>query len=532
MKKGKVLLPILLASMTLGVTSCQNDNQTETPTKETLDLNIFNEDGNRRLYEEPTDKNLIDTFIDSVISQSGELIKGGISAYGKCIVLNLLKECGIDLRDATTKTLEKIQNQLNIIEKKIDAISDRQEQIQAESVLGDLLREFKKATNSYIHFAVGSLGDLVEVENDPNISEEEAEERRLTFYNNTAKKLTVDNLPLAKYVTDLADYVMRPNPADRSKDIFYYYTKTIGTPDVWSIQRYKNVRNFMAYIDSTLINIANLAKFQMYYLSQGKDQATLAGYKGIMDDMAAAVNIVNESFYNFNNSLKDIEDKMKNGINVYLPTNQEYSTRMATLTYNHEDREDDDSRQGLLMSYVNDSGKHGNLQTAYCFEPGEIVSKVHDDFVNYSSAYCAKTYTIQDYLKYAGFYSVNEDLFDKAAGIYNAEWYVDRYGTFNDDKDYSMTYYDKSGNKIRKNVYQVATYHTCIGRIKSTELRYLDDQYYLCFARPVGDKQKLDGTFKEVYMWDTEFTVMESLFFAPHYYEFMKDTPLYLHNCW
>ncbi len=530
MKLKKMLLAGLLSASVFSAVGCNNNNNSSSEPI-VYDQTVYTEGGNRRLAADP-DTSVVDSFIDLVISQGGELVTGGISTYAKFVVLNLLKECGIDLRDATTKTLEKIQQQLDQIEARIKALAERSETIHAEDVFSDLLKELANAQNVYIPLAVYSLGDLVDMENDDSYTEEEVEEVRQAFYNNTVKDLKINGSPLATYVTTLAGHILQPNPADTSKDILYYYTLTLGTPDKWSIQRYKNVRNFLAYVDSTLVQCANLAKYQMYYLALGKDRATLAAYEKIMDEMAKAVNLVNQKCLNINNSLKDIEDKMKNSINIYLPTNTEYSTRMATLTYNHNDVEGNDSRQALLMSYVNDSGRHGNHQVAYSLEPGEVTGRVMNDFNDYSKAYCSSSYTLHDYLTYAGFYANNKDLYDKALGIYNGQWYVDQYGWLHDDKDYSFTYYNDQGNLVRKNAYQVASYHNWIGTVTRTELRYLDDQYYLCFARPYGNSQKLDGYYKEVYMSDDKFTVMESCFFAPHYYSFIGDKPWPLHDCW
>ncbi len=529
MKLKKMLLAGLLSAAVSSVAGC-NNNQSAVEA-DTHNRIVYNLDENNKLTADP-DTSIVDSFIDIVISQGGELVTGGISTYAKCVVLNLLKECGIDLRDATTKTLEKIQQQLDQIEARIKAIAERSETIHAEDVFNDLLKELHSVSYVYIPYAVYSLGDLATMENDDSYSEEECEEAREVFYNNTVKDLKINGSPLASYVTTLAGSILQPNPSDASKDILYYYNLTLGAPDRWSIQHYKNVRNFIAYVDSTLVECANLAKFQMYYLALGKDRATLAAYSRIMDDMAKAVNLVNEMFLNVNKSLKDIEDKMNNHINVYIPTNTEYSTRMATLTYNHNDVEGNDSRQALLMSYSNDSGKHGAHQVAYSLEPGEVTARVMNDFNDFKKAYCSSSYTLHDYLSYAGFYANNKELYDKAVGIYNGIWYVDKYGWLHDDKDYSFTYYNDQGNFVRQNAYQVASYHRWDGKVNRTELRFLDDQYYLCFARPYGSGQKLDGYYKEVYMYDELYTVMESCFFSPHYYSFIGEQTWPLHNCW
>ena len=77
----------------------------------TLNTNLkYTDEGVLRISEEPTNQDLVNTFVNMIIEKGGEAITGGISVYAKTVVLNLLKECGLDFRDATTKSLEQIKN--------------------------------------------------------------------------------------------------------------------------------------------------------------------------------------------------------------------------------------------------------------------------------------------------------------------------------------------------------------------------------------------------------------------------------------
>ncbi len=544
MKKKKLLLTALVPATLFGVASCNSNNaSSSTDENSTSEVSSFDDnaftftsEGYTRLAAEPGDE-IVNSIIDSLISKGGELITGGIQTYAKSIVLNLLKECGFDFRDATTKTLEKIQEQLTVIEKKVDAMAAKQEQYQAEKILGDLLKAISVANNNYVGYVVDGLGDIANYENS-DMSEDEIEAKRKIYYDNTVSNLIINGNPFVTYVSDLADYILLPNQADRSKTVFDYYTSTIGVYDTWSTLYLRNVKNFMAYLDSTLVTCANLAKFQMYYKALGMDSTTIKVYSGMMDTMAAKVNAVNALFKAKLDSLKELEDKKDAGINIYMSTGKEYSTRMATLTYNVNDNDGNgDSRQGLLMDYYyySDGTRGDAYKFAMEYVPDQdFVAKVASDFKTYAGAFCVSTYTIKDYLKYAGFYASNSDLFDKAIGLYNANMYADGAGFLNQDYTYSATYYNDAGEYTRKPIYQVDSYHNWNFDVTRTVFTQLDDSYYLCFATPDGDKQKLDGQYKDVYMKDVMSTVVDKVFYKKYFYDITEanKTGWYLHDCW
>lgn len=547
MKLKKLLLSTLLSSSMFAVgctgvnaTASLNNNQTITEkgnTNVSMNHSVYAAKSNTALTAEPGD-DVINEIIDSVISKGSDLILGGLQTYGKSVVINLLKECGFDFRDATTKTLEKIQQELQVIENKLDSMAAREEQQHEEDVFGPLLTKIDEVQNDYLPYVTEGLGYLAYLENESNMMEEKIEAQRKKYYYNSVSKLTIDGKPIATFVSDLADSILMPNRADQAKNIFDYYDDTIGVYDVWSTLKDKNVKSFMAYVDSTLVALANLAKFQVYYKVLGKDQATINTYKSMMDTMAKKVNQVNALFKAKLESMKTYEDMAEEGILVYLPTGKEYSSRMATLTFNVEDKTDDgDSRQGLLMDYYfNYDGSRGSAyQFAMEYVPDQtFVASVASDFRKYANAFCPSTYTIKDYLKYIGFHANNEDLFDKSIGLYNANMYADGAGFLNDDYTYTSTYYDARGEYQRKDIYKVDSYHNWNFDVTRTEFYQLDDSYYLCFATPDGDRQKLDGTYNDVYMKDVKSTVVDKVFNRMRAYDIFANnkTGWYLHDCW
>lgn len=503
-----------------------------------LNNSLFTVEGCKRLDAEPSDQSTVDSFIDMIISKGTEAITGGLQVYGKYIVLNLLKECGIDLRDATTKTLEKVQQQLNVIENKIDAIAAKQEKYQSELILNPVLQMFVSARSKYSTYVAGTLGYLAGLENDGTMSEEDIEKERQAAYDNGISALIVDGAPFATYVTDLANKILVPNTAAQGKDIFYYYDRTNGSCDKWTIQYYKNIKNFIAYIDSTLVTFANLAKYQLYYKSLNVDEGTRRAYSMMIDTMAEAVNAVNNKFAVKLEELSYIKIEWENyGINKYVPTNKYYSTRMATLTYSLDDYVYADSRQGLLVGYKNkNTGTHGMLQVAFSYQPNQdIIQAVTNDYKEFAGDYCTSSYTIQDYLESAGFYANNMDLYKKSLGLYNGDLYVDCHGFYHNDVDYSLSYYDSYGNYQRRNAFEIVSYHTWYGGVDRTELRANDKNYYLCFGTTNLSTRytTLDGRYQQTYMHDCMFTVAEKVYFQYPYTDlYQKVGPIGYHECW
>lgn len=544
--RKKLLLAALVPTAVLGSVSCSandtnsNSSAFEPAIAQRYTGNLLTDEGLTRLKSETTDQSSVDSFIDMIISKGGEAITGGIQVYAKYIVLNLLKECGIDLRDATTKTLEKIQQQLGIIETKIDAIAAKQEKYAAESILNPILQTFTTAHTKYMNYAVGSLGYLAELENNPDLTEPEIEKARQSTYDDGINALLVDGAPLATYVTNLAKIILTPNTTALNTNIFTYFDRTIGSYDKWTIQYYKDIKNFIAYIDSTLIMLSNLAKFQIYYKAKNVDEGIRIAYSGMIDDMAIAVNQVNKLFADKLSELNYIKyDWERFGINTYIATNEPYSIKMATLTYDLDDvssPRDGDSRQGLLVGYTNSSGTHGCLQVAYAYQPNQdIVKAVANDFQDYAGSYCGSSYTIQDYLEYAGFWATNMDLFRNAAGLFNGDLYVDCHGFLHDDIDYSLSYYDTHGNYQRKNAFEVVSYHTWCSAVDHTELRANDKNYYLCFGRKnTGNYSiSLDGKYQRTYMHDCMFTVEEKVYYKYPYMDLYEKTgPIGYRNTW
>lgn len=542
MKLKKLTLSALLfASLVSATTSCakyngNDEKQDNTQKKDddnnlTLDASLYTSTGQRRLSEE-TEVEIAKWVADIIMDKGAELITGGLSTYGKTLVLNLLKECGLDLRDANTKSLERIEKQLEVLDNKLNAIAQQIEREHSESVLSNVLERVSNTLENYSSYTVTGMQLLINLEQDESISEADLEAKREQYYHDAIENLLINGLPIANEVINLADSILQPNRAS-GNSIFYYYFNTIASTDVWSIQRIKNIKSFMAYIDSVLILTSNIAKFQMYYLAKDKGEIARGVYKDLMDRMAEKVNAVNLLFKNQLIAMQEYEDKASEGINIYLPTNKEYSTRVATLTYNpyEEDVSPTDSRAALLLGFNNwnkdDIGR-------YCFKynPDQTtVNGVAQSFREYATSYCTKDYTIQDYLTYCGFSANNEELYKNAAGLFKGDFNYTNYGYLNDDHDYNIGYYNQRCEYTTKKVYEVATYHTRLFDIDYADLRITDQSYYICFTTKLYNSDYLDGSYSAQFMNDWCWKVFNACPYKYNYYD-IPSMKFFLKNSW
>ena len=231
--------------------------------------------------------------------------------------INILKDYGIDFRDASIKYLERIENSLEEIKEKLNAIEKKQDIYQAQSILNNGLYKMFTEINFTIKDKVyGSLWELATLELEDKLSEEELEARRyevykalLKDYSLQANTLGLENT-LVGYASTVADAILRPNQADPSKDIFYYYDLTLGQNDKWVGQQIKNRRAYIAYCTNMLLATVNLAEFDMHYRYEEKPAAR-ATYDRELQTMADYVNAVGTKFQAELKRLDELEKKMK-----------------------------------------------------------------------------------------------------------------------------------------------------------------------------------------------------------------------------
>ncbi len=415
----------------------------------------------------------------------------GVAVGGlvKNLCVDLLFECGIDLRDGNAQTIDKIYEDVQEIKAKLNVLDKKVDQYHAEDIVNKLYGYINYTEVTLKPMLTGGLMSIVNDEKAGTKTVEEIEKERENYFETNLKNKTLNNGQLlVNYVTEFAKDIVLPNDANKAENIFGYYTKTLGKHDKWSYQEYVNKRNFIAYLETTLLVATNMARFDLYYRSKGADQATVATYTQYLNDLIAAVKNVNTLFKNELDRLEKIEqERINNHVVTYLPTNTKYSNRLGTLTFNYNDKE----RAGLVArSKVNEFD--------YKFEPdGNLVNNVTNDYLFLKKEFKDDNYTINTYLKEAGFYTNDAKLFDTTAGLYAGDLKHNRCGLYNHDTETSATYIDQHGNKQRKNVYKVSVYHNWIGNPSDTRIDNLDNNYYFVFIK--DNQKELAGRFEDTY---------------------------------
>lgn len=471
-------------------------------------------------------------ILDNITSAGIDMIKGGIATYAKTLTLDILKDYGFDFRDLSVKYLEQVISQLEEIRYKLDNMDQKIVEYNAQEVMNKLKDKLDKTENEYMSIAKG-LFTLAKQEQSGEYSEVKMEELRKQYYDENLKDISVKDYDLlVNYVKDLAKSILEPNSSDTSQEhnLFYYYSLTLGKYDKWSYQEYKDRRAYIAYVSTMLLSAVNVAQFDMYYRSQGVSAATLDRYNEDMKEMAKAVNSV---FAMFQAELKRLDEidkvRIEDKTVTYLPTNKQYSTRMATLTFNPDDKVGNESRQAFLVANINIC-RGGYMDDGYAYQPDtNFISQVQSDFKSYASAYGNEDYSIVKYLKDAGFGANNQDLFDKAAGVYygNADEITCDY--LNHDEKLFADYIDLKGDKQSKNFYEVCCYHNWIGCISRTEFRNHDNNYYLCFMNP--DQKTLDGCYKYCCFDQVVSTISDNLFYKVRH-SWYSSIPAEVKDCW
>ena len=533
MKKSFITLLSLssIIGTTVGLSSCSsssNDNNS-TIGNQTASLEYNSNSATINANDEIVDA--AKYVLDKITSGGIDMITGGITAYAKTMALNILKDFGFDFRDASIKYLEKITEELKEIKFKLDNMDKKMDEYNAQSIINGLTTKLKKTEIEYMGIVKDGLWTIAQHEQSGNYTEQELESERLRYYKENLENMNVQGFDIfANYVTDLAQSILAPNSGDSSKDIFYYYSYTLGKYDKWTTQEYKNKRAYIAYLSTMLISAINVAKFDIYYRSLDKSEATKNTYKGYMDEMAKYSNLVFEKFQkelkrlDQINKVKEEEKKI-----TYLPTNKQYSTRMATLTYNPNDKDGEESRQGLLIANLN-VARGGFMDYGYAYEPDKsLICSVQSDFKTYQNSYGGEDYTLVDYLRDAGFYANNKNLFDTSAGLFYGDTTSNTYGLYGHDSSVYFNYINLNGDKINKKCYSVARYHTIIGTITKCEMRYEDSAYYLCFMN--GDQTKLDGSYHNNYFDHVTQEVSANLFYRVRH-SWNVDLDAGVRDCW
>ncbi len=439
-------------------------------------------------------ESLFPSILEGIVSGSTQLLTKGIAEGATYLVTDILKDYGIDMRDSSVLYLEKIDGEIREIKAKIDALAANSDKYNAERSLDNLYSYVNIASTDVMSQVKGGLWSLSKLENDKTKDAKYVEAQRKEFYETSLKNFTAKGSNIADFVTHFADTILCPVDSAPTNDVFHYYQLTNGQFDKWSTQSYRNRRSFIAYLDSLLLTSANLAVFDNHYRSLGASDAVKATNDTRFGNMVAAVNKANDVFKAELKRLDEYEALRAKGEIIYLPTGQHYSAKMATYTFNHEDKENAKLLEGVEKVSTDAFHKgNKNLQSYLMTYQAnhDMVNSVVKDYANYVEAFGLKDYTINQYLKDVGFSAENKDLFDKANGLYFGELNLPHSGYLSDDVSVKAHYFDRFGKYQNKTQFFVEAHHRFL-RGPSYNVSFFDQDYYLCFVK--ADKT-LDGTY-------------------------------------
>ena len=425
----------------------------------------------------------IPAVLDSVSSLGCQMICAATYVGAKYLVTSILKNYGVDIGEVSLQYLERIEGEIKEIQNQLNVISSNMDQYNAEDNLKNLYSYVNYASVDIMNEVKGGLFKLASMESDKNNSDEYLEQQKKNYYNTSLKDFKIEGTNIANFTTRFANTILTPVKSCPTNDLFHYYQLTNGKFDKWSTQSYKNRRNYIAYLDTLLLSCANLAIFDYQYRSEGMDEASKASNDQRISNMITAVNDVNGMFQKELQRLDGYKELQNKGELIYLPTGKHFSSKMATLTFNHDDVE----RQLLLKGVEQESnnlftGRKKNLlsymltyQTTH-----KMVNDVVEDYKNYIKAYGLKDYTINQYLKDIGFSADRQDLFDKANGLYYGEVNIAYSGYLGDDLSIKAKFYDRNGDFQNKTQFFVSCKHKFMIADEYV-VDYSDQDYYLCF---------------------------------------------------
>lgn len=478
-----------------------------------------------------------ETFLlDIIKTKAPDLLKAGLGMgveFGKKFLINMLNDYGIaDFRDETIQAIEKLNQEIQIIKTKIDQIDKKIDIVNAETYINKIYAHVDTIQTNLKPIFTGGMKTLMDqealIKDDKDAAK--AEQDRVNFYKTTFENKTL--IPnggiVANYITEFANTLVRPNDADDTAhgNLFTYYDLTLGKNNKWTYQEYTNKREFINKIATTLLVGTTVAKYDLHYRAKGADEATLKTYEQMAKAMDEAVQGANKLFQKELLRLDKIEERrQKEHIETYLPTGKEYKNRLATLTFNLDDKT---GNQAILVR--NDGTARSDKNEELVYHPDQnLIKDVNNDFIEYKAAYKDKNYTINDYLKDAGFYANDAEKFNKAAGLYNGNLYQDWCGLYHHDTEITATYYDQNGNYQRKPIYKVNVFHDWMGNPNNYRIDNLDNNYYFAFIENDKDgKEQLVGCYQQEYFYnDYEQQLTKQFYYHINQYITTTTIPAY-----
>ena len=462
----KYLLGLALIPLLVGCSS----NNTDTEIDESIDVDMSENNPSDDLSDvKENDGDVLDWISDAILEKGADFLKSGISTLAVYGFKTACLEMGIDVRDATTKKLDQILQQLDQIQAQISegftALTNKAQQVQDENCMKEVLDKLSEVrTPVLIEMAV--LEDLARKE-DTDYDKDKLQKEKETFINNFKTKLNFYGLSneLWHSTEMLANYLISPNKVKTSQSLMDLYDNTLGANDVWDYQSYKPRMNFIKECSFIINSLALLSKLEAAKeISQYEDgDSNIVGVKDAIKVMCDKVNIINGIFQTELAKLNKIKENHDNPTcptmshlkrtfdssgYVHITTDYTVSAFIATIGLNNV----------LWKNTVDDFYDNG---TSHCFRSfvanSEFYNVLFDDYKTYITSYkVSDDYNLKYYLRDLGFRvpSNKQDDFNEAIGFYkNIDVYSDWRGIFRGTDHYAYyRYYDWSGS-LKSNNY-------------------------------------------------------------------------------
>lgn len=415
----------------------------------------------------------LDWLSKAILDGGCDFMKSGISNLAAYAFKAACAEMGIDIRDAQTKKLDQIIEQLDKISTQIeqgfDNLTKKAQQVQDTDTMNDVIRLINDVKSPVIAELI-TLEDIARKENIPDYDKDFLNQQKETFIDGFEKKLNFYSLSNQVWHTTelLAIKLANPNQVKTSQTLMDLYDNTLGANDTWDYQSYFPRIKFIQECSFLINSLAILAK-----LDASKEiskyqpgDSNIEGVKAGINAMCKAVNNVNGIFQKELKKLGEIKARHDDEVSptishlkrdfdkegfVHISTDFTVSAYLATVSV------DDLVWKNTVSDFYNDSYSH-------CFKTfkadDDFYQTVYNDYSFYQANYQVdEGYNMKQYLKDLGFKvpSSRQKDFDDAIGIYkNIDVRVEKRG-FLRGRDYYAyyNYYDWDGKLTSKDYCRV-----------------------------------------------------------------------------
>ncbi len=415
----------------------------------------------------------LDWISQSILDKGTDFLKSGISSLATYAFKAACAEMGIDVRDATTKKIDQIINQLTEMKEQIDQgfrdLTKKTQQVRDQTVMQGVLDKLEDV-RSPILGELKTLEDIARKEQDPDYDKDSLEKQKIKFITEFKDKLNFYTLSNQVWHTTelLANSLARPNGIKPSQSLMDLYDNTLGANDIWDYQSYAPRMQFIQECSFLVNSLAILGKLECAYQISlcDEDDSNIEGIKQNVSDMCKAVNNVNGVFQKELQKLNDIKTRhddtdkptmshLKRTFDddgfVHISTDFTTSAYLATISV------DDVIFKNTSTEFYNDNYSH-EFKTFTAND--DLYQVIYNDYTTYITSYeVEEGYNLKYYLRDLGFRipTSRQKDFDEAIGIYK-DIQVDQIsrGVFRGRDFYaSYRYYDWNGKLSANNFSRV-----------------------------------------------------------------------------